>query len=142
MKCEQRCNWNECDGKDWHALRDIYFCKYQVVWLIGQLELLLMGEWPISPIASSDRDMPGIGGPVRTEAYYVKSEEIAGEIEWRLKRAGKDGQGLVEQIAFHHSINELTQSSKNALNYICGYNRKKTGYADWLSSRNYYSSVK
>ncbi len=142
MKCSQHCNWNECQGKDWYALKDIFFCKYQVMWIIAHLELLLMGEWPISPIATSNGDLPGIITQVRTEAYFVKPEEIAAEIEWRLKRTGKDGETLVEEIEKGHAIDDLVSVSKDALNYICGFNRKRTNYSQWLASRNYYKSIK
>ncbi|KKK66449.1 hypothetical protein LCGC14_2964010, partial [marine sediment metagenome] len=77
-ECAQHCNWNECQiGKPWYPLRDIFFCRYQVMWLIAHLELLLLGEWPVSPIASSNGDLPGIQKHVKTEAYFVKPEEIA-----------------------------------------------------------------
>lgn len=98
-----------------------------------------MGEWPISPITTSNGDLPGIGGPVRTEAYYVKPEEIAGDIEWRLKRTGIAGTQLVEEIEAMEDLDyqKLHSLARDALNYISGWSRKRLSYSAWLKQRRY-----
>lgn len=122
-------------------MRDIFFCRYQVVWLISSLEYLWF-EWPASPIGMTNGDLPGVPTHVRTEAYFTKPAEIAAEIGWRLNRTGKDGETLVEEIEKGHIIDDLVSVSRDALNYICGWNRKRMSYKAWLKQREYRASIR
>lgn len=115
------------------------------MWIIAHLELLPMGEWPISPLASSNGDLPSIQKHVRTEAYFTKPAEIAAEIEWRLKRTGIADRQLVEEIEAmgeYLDYQKLHSLARDALNYISGFNRKRTNFSQWKASRNYYKSIK
>lgn len=138
--CAQHCNWNECIGKPWHPLKDIFFCRYQVMWLISILDLLRLGEWPISPLGTADDNLPGVMVQAKTEAYFTKAVEIAAEIDWRLKRTGIAGTQLVEEIedmGEYLDYLKLHSLARDALNYINGNDRKRLNYSAWKKQRKY-----
>ena len=139
-ECTQHCNWNECQGKPWYPLKEIFFCRYQVMWLISIMGLLQVGEWPISPLESAESDIPGVMVQAKTEAHFTKAVEVVAEIAWRLERTGIAGTQLVEEIEAmgeYLDYQKLHTLARDALNYVNGNDRKRLTHANWKKQRKY-----
>ena len=138
MKTCQSCkSYKNCLGKEWFSYSDFRWCVWQVIWVIQHSEVLRAGNWPLSPDGSSYID-PWIKTGYRSEAYFVKPEEILAEVEWRLKQTGKDGKLLWDEVV---GGLELRPEAKDALMYVKGFRRKKQSYPDWLKQRNYRNDL-
>ena len=132
-------------GRDWFSYHEIYFCRTQMMWLILNIVELGKGNWPDNPDGSSYVDPAITSKSFRDEAYFVKASGLAGEVKTRLKKVGKDGQTLKEEISSGLcDYNLLSSVAKSALNYISIYDwrKRKISYIDWKKSKKYYQKVR
>ncbi len=128
----KNCKHN-CVRHDWFSYGEIFFCRFQMIWLISNIAELGEGNWPDSPDSSSYVDLP-ISKQFRDEAYFAKPVELVAEIMTRLRKAKQDGQTLMEEI--HSGLREyylLSGVAKTALNYISGWRRRRETYRSWKS---------
>lgn len=158
LKCQV---WDDCNGHwysirnhrnekvliEWYSILEIRFCKYQVKWILSYLgELkgeqgkeaqrdMKEGTWPISPVGSTWIEQP-INSPRRIKnAAFEKPCEIAGEVELRLRKTGKDGLALLSVYCYgvpigelaeynHISKDEVERRMDSSLYYVSGWRRK------------------
>lgn len=115
------------------------------MWLIAHLKELGKGQWP-SPDEMPDEVKAKFLKPY---AYFEIASGLAGDISYRLKFTGKDGESLVKQIQEHSEITgrQLTERALDALRYIShskfwGFDeygeRVRTPYVQWKYRRKYY----
>ena len=129
------CAYNE--GKEWYSYGEVRFCPFQCIWLIEYRELIMDGVWP-HDAANTD---PMIHTSFASEAYFTKPGEIWAVFSPRLKKAGRSGQTLVEEIdTFTIKLNEksvsltfLSTTAYQALMYLKGARGKKVSFSQWLS---------
>lgn len=136
--------------KDWYTYGEVRFCPYQIIFIIGNSETLLKGEWPENPANSSSID-PAIKTGFKGEAYFTKPEEIVGEVEYRLKTTADAGECLVDQINKGQvtvlvedgkiRIKGLSGPADRALMYIKGWRRKRINFFRWLRDIYYKKTV-
>jgi hypothetical protein len=107
--------------------------------MIEHLELLKEGVWPGGdPHPTGYTKAPGKPG-IKSEAKFIRPCEYAGELEARLNKTGRDGLTLLKE----YRNENMTKAARDALNYICGWKRKRMRYSRWLIQRNYrYSFCK
>lgn len=133
MRDCQRCrNYKDCSGKPFFVFSDIRFCPFQIMWVIENAEVMKT-NWPAAPDGSSYVE-PMVRTGYRSEASYVKSVVILGEVNARLDRTGTDGKLLWAQVLANL---ELSHESKSALMYSSGWRRKRMSYRRWLKQRRY-----
>ena len=107
------------------------------MFLIEFLPLLIEGIWPPNPQGSGYTETLNVQRSRSRHAYFETPCQIAGEVEWRLKRTGIEGKLLVSEIRQGLMLEELQPESRNALNYISGKWRRKTPYRVWLAKKRY-----
>jgi len=116
-----------------------------MIFLIEHIPELSEGNWPNNPEGSSYIDVPINKRTVKSEAYFAKPCEMAGEVYSRLIKTGKDGKILRNQIRAGDEWPDFEPEAKMALNYISGLERrwlKRKGrvpetYAQWKAKRKY-----
>ncbi len=122
---------------EWYAPKDINFSRENMMWLIRSLGELLDGDWPASPWGSSYTDIPSIGGGSK-EARFVKPCQFAAEVEVRLRRTGLEGKLLMAELnGGDVPYEQLSKESRDALNYISGWRRRKQSYREFKKQREY-----
>lgn len=129
-ECERHSWPKGCVGKEWFSFSEICWCRFQLVWLIKNLE----GDtWPPNPEESSYVDTQ-IRTGYASEGHFVKPASILAEVNYRLKRCGTDGKLLKAEIMAEL---ELSPEAKTALNYCSGFNRKRPNYMVWKKKRKF-----
>lgn len=135
---------------DWFAPKDIVFNLEQVKWLLANLYDLICGTWPPEPKDSGYTDTIQ-----RTRSYkapFVKACDIAGELEARINKTGRDGHFLrthycdcvgVDRIAILSGlgISQVERRINSALWYCVGWRRKRISYKEF-KARGHYRKVK
>jgi len=134
----KKCPYNGFKG--WFHYGEVRFCPYQIIFLIEHRLTLLSGNWPPSPDASSYTDIARRG--FKSDAYYVKPEEIIGEVELRLKTTGVAGEALIDEINQGLNFEQLSRPAKRALLFIKGWRRKRTSFSVWSAKERYKSIPK
>ena len=144
--CQKLKLYKDCPGKptNWYSYEDIWFCQHQMIWLIANIEYLTRGSWPPSPFTSGEIDMAVSQRRMPNEAYFIKPSTVLAELMWRLRRTGKDGETLMDEIlkAGIGSRELLSRHAQSALDYITGWHRKETPYSVWKAQRKYKGIVK
>jgi hypothetical protein len=113
---------------------DIHFSREQMFWLISVLPYLEEGSWPINPHETGYTEAENTGR-VNTSAHapFEGPAQIYAEVTYRLALTGKDGKMLYWEIQ-QGKVEEyvgLCPSSKQALNFVSGWRRRKTDYRHW-----------
>lgn len=144
----ERRPWRDCPGTlPWYEPGDIRFCPNQMVWLMGNLNILGEGQWPPDPNGDSgNRRSNSKQAPFETPACFHA------EITLRLNRCGKDG-----ILAYQHwgeGTDEITLSElmgipdykvrrrlRRVLAYISGWKRKTRSYDEFVQHRKQLSHV-
>lgn len=124
---------------DWYAPKDIKFSREQMMWLIRHLGELLDGDWPANPWGSSYTEIPSIKGG-SSEARFVRPCQFAAEVEVRLKLTGLEGKLLMAELNGGWQevpYEQLGKESRDALNYISGWRRRKQTYREFKMQREY-----
>lgn len=153
--CRKRKCPESCPGYDWYAPSDIKYCRHQIIWLCSNLLLLLSGSWPSD---HKETGYTGHKGKSARGAYFETPVQIAAELRYRLRRAGKDGRALLlvysidkperfkvmADIARERGIdiNRLSSKIETAMKYISGRWRKKMSLTAWRKQRVYRKVVK
>lgn len=131
--CRKCRDYRDCPGKPWFSYQEIKFCPFQILWLI---ENLGPESWPPNPGESNYID-PGIKTGYASEGYFAKAAGVRGEINYRLKKCGKDGKILRLEAEKGTCFDNLEPEAKDALMYCKGWRRKRMGYQRWLRHRRY-----
>lgn len=133
-------------GSDlWFSPRDIVFNREQVLWLFEHLSIIREGGWPPRPTSYVE---PNVQKSPSRHAPFETPVAIAAELLVRLENAGQDGAMCkmefvygepVESIARHWHISEYIAGRRinRALNYCCGWKRKRIYYQRWTKQVNY-----
>lgn len=120
---------------EWWNYNEIRFTREQILWLLKYADLLREGKW--IPESMGHFDFQIGKRRVKTEASFVKPALIIAEIDFRLARAGEDGQTLQEEIESGlDDYDFLSTVAKSALNYIKGWRRRRP-YSQWKADRKY-----
>ncbi len=125
--------------EEWFAPADINFSRENMMWLIRHKDELLEGDWPANPWGSSYTDIPSIKGG-SNEARFVRPCQFAAEVEVRLKQTGLEGRLLRAELnGGWHDVpyEQLSKESRDALNYISGWRRRKQSYREFKKQRRY-----
>lgn len=126
-------------GKDWFTYEEIRNCPYQVIWIIENARIFLLGDWPDCPDGSRHIDS-AIKGGFSNEAYFVKAVGIIAEVNKRLQTTGEAGEALVDEIkAGIVYIDDLSRPAYRALMYVKGRRRKAPSYtySQWKKQNIY-----
>ena len=113
-----------------------------MMWAICYLESLKVGVWPPEMNNTGYVDTVRVQSSRNKEARFIKPAIIAAEVEWRLKRTGIEGKLLVSEIRQGLMLEELQPESRNALNYISGWDRRRQSYQVWKKQRTYRGKIK
>lgn len=134
--CSPRCRLQRtCPGFEWYPASDVQFCRHQCIFIIEHMELLVEGTWPRDPVPTGYSDAAGIKPQPRPRAPYETPCQIAGEVEYRLSRTGKDGLILRYAVLAHVLYNEYPPEARDALNYVSGWRRRHIPYRQWKYDR-------
>ena len=134
------CNKKRCLWKDWpwFSPQAQMMCRSRLMWYIeNKSKYFDLGLWPDNPYLPKDyvtpKDNPEIKGGVKvpTNAFL----EFVTTIENRLKKCGRAGKTLVEEIQMWGAhYDKLSTDAKDALNYCCG-NERAQSFAKWKADR-------
>lgn len=113
-------------------------------WLIENLELLKVGQWPPKPVSYADAGISQRA--LRPEAYFVKPTIIAAEVEMRLEMVGRDGDLCLlryhtkmpeDKIArlMNWDIGDVLRRINRAMRYMSGKGRKRISYQEFISHK-------
>ena len=122
--------WGDCKGYSQYALNEIVFCRPQILFLLkGDVEF--------------DHDDAAGSRRVKPHASFVAVSDLWAEFDYRMVRTGRDGETLRHEVAILnvYSVIRLSQSARDALNYVAGRKRKLDSYAHWLANRNHRKRV-
>ena len=121
---------------DWFKPSEIRFTREQCIWIIVELVIGKIDTWPTNPAGSGYTDAQwSKKSKRRPGAYFVEACDFRSEMELRLERTNTDGKLLLAEIGAGEEY--LSDESKNALNYISGYRRRRMDYLNWLRQRRY-----
>mgnify|MGYP001583533836 FL=1 len=121
-------SWGNCSGYSTYSLNEIIMCRSQVLWLLK------------ADIEFDKDDAPG-SRRVKPHASFVALSDLWAEFDYRMTRAGRDGETLRHEVAELNVYDprRLSPSAKVALNYVAGAKRKRQSCAQWLADRRYKS---
>jgi hypothetical protein len=145
-QCHRCRNWDDCAGKEHYTIHDITFCRYQVQWLIGNFfrsdgdDIVLEREsWPAPVRETGYTEAPRTSHSISTHAPFERPMQVIGELDHRLKKAGKDGRLLVLEVhleqAYDTTRRSLSSDARAALGYISGWRRKRLSYSRWRTEK-------
>jgi len=134
-----------------YSYKEFTFTLEQVKWALANLSTLKNGEWPREPTGSGYQDWAFKSKGTKTEASFVKPALIAAEIEIRLENAGQDGAMCKMEYIYgedegsiarhwHLPVWVIQRRIDRALNYCCGWKRKKMRYSGWSKQKDYRRS--
>ncbi len=122
---------------DWYSFSSFLFHREQMMWAIEHIEELRDGTWPREPVETGYTEAPISSRRTSKEAPFVKPTCIAAEVDIRLQTTSTDGKLLIAEIQGGKRISDLEYESRQALNYVSGWKRKRLSYNIWLSQRRY-----
>ena len=132
--CRDCKDYKDCRGKEWYHYGEIRFCPYQVMFIIVNSELLVIGEWPKRPQGAYTDFLPL---DISTEAYYTRPTSILAEVEIRLGRINRYCKlALIDEVNNGLTFDTLSRPAIDALMYAKGWRRKRSSFSHWLSSKN------
>lgn len=138
--CKKEKLYKECTGgKAWYSYEDIWFCEFQMLWLISHIGELSLQKWPQNPLENQDVEMPVNTRRMPNVAYFIKPSTILAELMWRLRRTGKDGETLMDEVLKAGIVSRelLSRHAQSALDYITGWRRKETPFSVWKAKKKY-----
>jgi hypothetical protein len=123
---------------DWFSKVDVdfHYCRIQVVWMIRYADLLDFSIWPPKQSGYIDQHADIQKSPSLTSPHQATIETWS-EVYARLQGTGRDGKILWDEVKEIEDIKLLSQPSRDALNYVSGYRRRRMKYADWKKQRKY-----
>jgi len=130
LKCKR---WQDCIGKSYFEYADIRYCPYQVLWILENAESFLSSIWPGDESGDTDNIRVGYGH----EAYFVKCMIVIGEVEYRMRTTGKDGEILLDEVGQGYTIDQLSYPAHRALMYLKGNKTKTQTYSQWKRGLNF-----
>jgi len=158
-----RLRYQDCGGRDFYSYGDLVFCPFQITWVLRHLEELKAGFWPQKPLTEEEEkaNLPSLGrvatvdGGSYGNAGFERACSIAGEVERRIDKTGKDGLLFrtrysenyrdedISKLAIKMGmpIDEVERIIDSVLRYVRGWRQKGTPYHQWKSSRHYYQKV-
>ena len=139
-------NWDDCAGKPWYPRRNIVYCRYQMLWLIGNFlnvdgdDIILERDtWPSEGRETGYTDAPRTQKLNVSHAAYEFTLQEVGELHHRLEKTGKDGRLLILEmhvrLAYDTSPRNLSREARAALGYISGWRRKRQSFTQWKAEK-------
>ena len=132
-KCRRECKF---PGATWFPPYAICFCRPQILFYLFNCEQIRDGKWPDEPHGTSYTDPAIRQKSVRIPAR--QAEQIAAEIDARLKMCGMEGKLLEYEVRLEM---ELSPTSWKALNYISGWRRRIESFRHFKSRIRYKKSL-
>ena len=151
-ECYQKhLKWDECSGFSWYSPNDIFYCRYQVMWLLCRENYpsLNSGEWIPVP-EYIDRVQKSRSMTVT----YERTMDVIGELNKRLKNSGVvhlnwfidavSPIGVEAGIDFNweEAYKKLESETRRMINYLSGNWRKVDSYSDWKAKLEYKNRQK
>ena len=136
-------DWDSCSGHSWYEMRDIQYCRYQVLFLLSLIDFtgddyITVSGWPDDPrAAESGYDNVRIQTSPSSHANFEAVLQVTGELINRLRRTGKDGRLLLLESRNRDNYKEFSKDARKALGYVAGWRRKLMSYSAWLKQRNH-----
>ena len=127
--------WDDCSGKDWYSYFQIYYCPYQVKWVLENLLSFALGRWPAQPRIIEPEQCRKRA--YSAEAGFIKCRVVLADIFSRLDQTGKDGDSLVDAILDGVPIAEFDDDQREAFHFTTGWMPKKSIYKFWKAQREY-----
>ncbi len=135
--CKTCRDWHFCRGFPWYAPGDIesQFCFNMLFWVILHARDLAEGVYPPDPRPTGYTG--GSSSRFSATAKFKKAADIYTEYSRRLSRTGDKGKVLIHEVTVlgAESVNQLSQPAREALGYIAGREAKRTGFSQWLATR-------
>lgn len=132
--CQKCKDWHGCVGKAWYDYGEIRWCPFQVMWILQHSNLFDAGKWP-----PQDNRVESIETrQICTEADFVHTQIILGELNYRLKRTGTPGKLLKAQARAGDSLDYLEAEAWDALMYVKGWRRKSQSFSNWKKDKRYH----
>ena len=123
---------------EWYEPKTITFQRDQVLWILRNLDMLEVGQYPPNPEGSSYIDAPISKRQVKRHAYFEMPVSIAAEVNLRLERTGK-GQLLMAEVMAGYTL--FSDEAWQVLTYISGWRRKQMDFKSWVKQRKYRSHL-
>ena len=123
----------ECLGGDDFTYGDIFYCRWQIIWVIKHSVLLKSGVWPDMPHVTGEP----IGKRKQTAADYERACITHADVDYRLKKTKGDGKLLKKEIELGTPINEMDEEAESALLWCEGWRKKRGDYAVWKAKKTY-----
>jgi len=128
---------------NWYPPGSITYTKAQVRFIMNNLEMMREGVYPENPVGSSYTEIPG-GKRVNRRAPFEVPCQIAGELEARLKKTGRDGVAAKAYYTHNFPIyeiawlaqwdeDEVKERIKRAVDYVTGWERKTESYGEFVN---------
>ena len=121
-----------CIDAEWFSPGQIVYCRPQVLWFLLNADVIRDGEWPPEPTGSNYTD-PAI----RSKAVKIpkqSAEQLAAEIDARLNCVPGIQRKLLE-VEVQEQL-PLSSFSWEALNYICGWRRRRESFRKFKSRKD------
>jgi hypothetical protein len=126
----------------WWSPRNIRFTSAQVKWLLGYLPLLREGKWPSDICIQAETGRTSGCHSVKNHAPFESAAMVAAELDERITACGPDG-WLVkavfgwgeDPVSLGLTDGELNRRVGRCLKYICGWQRKRTTYQEFIGHR-------
>ena len=125
-----------CLHPEWFSPSDIRFCRDQIMWGLENLSTLRSGSWPRQS-SGYNIDAPGSGHRFASRAAFESPAGFAAEIEIRFDRLNRDVKEVIisEMAAGLVKYNMLARFAQEGINYMCGWRRRKEGFAKYRCDR-------
>lgn len=149
-------NWDDCAGKPWYPAADILYCRYQVLWIIAEfLERdNLTGDYRAARLTwpGEEKDTGYIEGDLNVQKSpssrvpYQNLLEVVQVVEERLKRCGRDGKDLYNEVknpandqdgATFTDYRKLSPEARAACGYCSGRRPKTMPYSQWKRQKRW-----
>lgn len=115
----------------WWAPPDIRFTREQVLFILGNRELLREGIWPRDPNNDSGYVDESQRAGVSEHAPFENPAIMIAEVEARLVSCGDAGEALQDEARYFDDWHYLSRPARRALNYCAGWRRRCETYARW-----------
>ena len=123
----------DCSGRDYYTYGDIFYCRWQIIWVRQHKGELRRGIWPDMP---SDNIVESVKKK-QVGADYERACITHADVDSRLKKAKGDGKLLDKEIELGTPINEMEDEAKSALLWCEGWRKKRGDYAVWKAKKTY-----
>ncbi len=123
---------NTCKGYEWYELKEIRFCRWQVLFLLENFH-----AYPTDPYTSGYTEAPRTSHRIGANAPFESQAVVFAELEYRIEKTGTDGKWLISDVQKGVTLRELAYEPRRALHYCAGWTRKRLSYSAWAKQIKY-----